>query len=156
MHGVPQMQTLPAANLFASKNSRYAFLRDRCSLPKYLLLQKNLPVHSPGDSQDLLPLGAGSKISQYSLTLIAIHLLTERVLFITLTNLKIAQAFSSIPAALPSCTSLTFRTTLWSITDPVLSVLTVACLWLITIVNGSFFSHSIYFQMSVSSSPLRA
>lgn len=153
MQSVPQAQTLPAAKLFASRNSRYAFLGDRCSLPKYLLLQKNVPVHTPGDSQDLLLLGAGSQISRYCLTLMVIHLLTEWVLLITLTNLVIAQTCSFVPAALPSCTSPTFRTTLWSITDPVFCT---RCGVPLThkYCKRIIFSQSVYFQMSVLSSPL--
>lgn len=137
----------PATKLLASRNSRYAFLGDGCSLPKYLSLQKNLPVHTPGDSQDLLLLGAGSKISRYCLTLIVVHLLTEWGLLISLSNLIIAQTHSFTPAALPSCISLTFRTSLWSITN------LVFCPRFVLLTHKYckriIFSQSIYFQLSV-------
>lgn len=74
-------------------------------------------------------------------------------MFITLTNLTIAQTCSFVPAALPSCTSLTFRTTLWSAMHPVFCP---HCCVPLTHKDYKriIFSQSIYFQMCVLSSPL--
>lgn len=115
-----------------------------------LISKRRLPLQTPEHSQDLLVLTAGSKI-WYCLTLMVIHLLTGGFVYHTdkpnncwhLLRHSCSSSILHVPCSqnhtAPSQTHF--------------PVLTVVCLWLLSIINGSFFSQSIYLKMSVLSSP---